>query len=243
MVSIESVVRPASLVGAGRSFYRSVRTTVEWSGAIAILLQSLILAAAFGSGAALLLLVVAALVTAAQLLENSRRDLVAEISEPRNWRNALANAGVATAFALLSLLSSSTQLRSAFVIGAVATLAASLSDSLSHEIGVVFGGTPRLITTWQLVEPGENGGVSLIGSVVGIVSAFGLAGLAIFAGLIELYGALLAGTAACAGNLLDSLLGATVERRGLLANDAVNFSAVCFAGAIVLLTFFALSFS
>lgn len=243
MVSIESAVRQASFVGAGRRFYRRVRTTVEWSGIITILLQSFILAAAFGSGAALLLFVVAALVTAAQLLENSRRDSVAEITEARNWRNALANAGIATGFALLSLLSSSTQLRSAFVVGAVATLAASLSDSLSHEIGVVFGGRPRLITTWQLVEPGENGGVSLIGSAVGVVSAFGLAGLAIFVGLIGTRGALLAATAACAGNLFDSLLGATVERRGLLANNGVNFSAVFLSGAIVLLTFFALNLS
>ena len=243
MVSIESAVRPASLVGAGRTFYRSVRTTVEWSGIIAILLQSIILAAAFGSGAALLLLLVAALVTAAQLLANSRRDSVSKISERRTWRNAFANAGVATGFALLSFISTSTQLRSAFVIGAVATLAASLSDSLSHEIGVVFGGQPRLITTWQLVEPGENGGISLAGSVVGIVAAFGFAGLATFAGLMGSGGALLAATAACAGNLGDSLLGATVERRGLLANDGVNFSAVFFAGAIVLLVFFALNVS
>lgn len=241
MVSTESTLRRSSLTGAVRTFYRSVRTTVEWSGIIAILLQSIILAVAFGSGAALLLLVVAALVTAAQLLENSRRDSVAEISEPRNWRNALANAGVATGFALLSLFSSSPQLRSAFVIGAVATLAASLSDSLSHEIGVVFGGKPRLITTWQLVEPGENGGVSLAGSAVGILSAAVFAGLAVFVGLINSKGALLAATAACAGNFMDSLLGATVERTGLLANDGVNFSAVFFSGAIVLLTFFALN--
>ena len=188
-----------------------------------------------------MLLVAAALVTAAQLLENSRRDSVAPISEPRNWRNALANAGVATGYALLSLLSSSTQLRSAFVIGAVATLAASLSDSLSHGIGVVFGGKPRLITTWQLVEPGENGGVSLAGSAVGIVSAFGFAALAVFVGLVGWPGALLAATGACAGNLIDSLLGATVERRGLMANEGVNFSAVSFAGAIVLLAFFTLN--
>lgn len=190
-----------------------------------------------------MLFLVAALVTAAQLLENSRRNSVATISEPRTWRNAFANAGVATGFALLSFISSSSQLRSAFVIGVVATLAASLSDSLSHQLGVVFGGRPRLITTWQQVEPGENGGVSFAGSVVGIVSALGFAGLATFVGLIGSRGALLAATAACAGNLSDSVLGATVERRGLLANDGVNFSAVFFAGAIVLLVVFALNLS
>lgn len=243
MVSSEQAVRPASLVGAGRTFYRRVRTTVEWSGAIAILLQSFILAAAFGSGAALLLMVVAASVTAASLLENSRHGGVDRIIEPRSWRNALANVGMATGFALVSLIATSSQFRSVFAIGTVATLAASLSDSLSHEIGVVFGGRPRLITTWNYVEPGENGGVSLAGSAVGLVSAFGFAGLAIFVGLIGLRGALLAATAACAGNLLDSVLGATVERKGLLGNDGVNFSAVFFAGAMVLLIFFALKLS
>jgi uncharacterized membrane protein len=37
--------------------------------------------------------------------------------------------------------------------------------------------------------------------------------------------------AGCAGLLFDSLLGATVERRGWLGNDLVNFASTVFAAA------------
>jgi uncharacterized membrane protein len=40
--------------------------------------------------------------------------------------------------------------------------------------------------------------------------------------------------AAFAGNLLDSVLGATLERRGLVTNGIVNFAGTSFAGGITL---------
>jgi uncharacterized protein (TIGR00297 family) len=241
MVSDESTLRPTSRGEVVRTLYSRLRTTFEWSGIVAIVFQAIVLALAFGTGAGLLLLLVGSLVTAASFLENSRRDSNCKDSEPRSWRNALANAGVATGFGALSLLMSSTQGRAIFAVGSVASLAASFSDSLSHEIGVMCGGKPRLITTWRLVEPGENGGVSLVGSVVGIIAAFGLAALAILVGVIGLRGALVAGIAACAGNLIDSILGATVERRGRLGNNGVNFSAAFSSAVLVLLVLLVLN--
>ena len=38
--------------------------------------------------------------------------------------------------------------------------------------------------------------------------------------------------AACAGLFFDSLLGATVERRGWLGNDLVNFTSTLFAAVV-----------
>jgi uncharacterized membrane protein len=40
--------------------------------------------------------------------------------------------------------------------------------------------------------------------------------------------------AAFAGNLFDSLLGATLERRGLVSNSIVNFAGTSFGGALAL---------
>jgi uncharacterized membrane protein len=37
-----------------------------------------------------------------------------------------------------------------------------------------------------------------------------------------------------AGNLLDSVQGATIERRGLVTNSIVNFAGSSFAGALAL---------
>jgi len=229
-------------VGAVKSLYARLRTTFEWSGIVAVVIQAIVLAIAFGMGAGLLLLVVASVVTAASLLESSRGGSACKVSEPRSWRNAVANAGIATAFAALSL-TAPIQLKALFAVASVASLAASLSDSLSHEVGILFGGKPRLITTWKRVEAGENGAVSLMGTAVGIASAFALAYLGILVDIIGVRGALVAAIAACAGNLIDSILGATVERRGWLGNDGVNFSAVLSSGILVLMVFLVLNFT
>jgi uncharacterized membrane protein len=61
--------------------------------------------------------------------------------------------------------------------------------------------------------------------IVAIGFALGLCGPA---------GAAIALGAALAGNLLDSLLGATVERRGLVTNGIVNFAGSSFAGGLAL---------
>ena len=47
-------------------------------------------------------------------------------------------------------------------------------------------------------------------------------------------GAFVALAAGCAGNLLDSLLGATLEQRGLVTNGIVNFTGTSFAGGMAL---------
>jgi uncharacterized membrane protein len=43
--------------------------------------------------------------------------------------------------------------------------------------------------------------------------------------------------ASCLGLVFDSLLGATVERRGWLGNDLVNFSSTLFAAGLVVVWF------
>jgi uncharacterized membrane protein len=53
-------------------------------------------------------------------------------------------------------------------------------------------------------------------------------------GLCGPSGAAVALGAAFAGNLLDSVLGATIERRGLVTNGIVNFAGTSFAGGLAL---------
>jgi uncharacterized membrane protein len=49
-----------------------------------------------------------------------------------------------------------------------------------------------------------------------------------------------AAVAACSGLFFDSLLGATLERRGWLGNDLVNFASTLFASAVALSVLIAL---
>lgn len=120
-------------------------------------------------------------------------------------------------------------------IPALAALAEAAADTISSEIGQVLGGTPRMLTTMQRVEPGTDGGITLAGTLAGVLGAGVVSG----AGALALGGGLEMFLVACAGGVFglvfDSLLGATVERKGWLNNDAVNFLSTASAAAFALL--------
>jgi uncharacterized protein (TIGR00297 family) len=105
----------------------------------------------------------------------------------------------------------------------LAALAEAAADTVSSEIGQVLGGRPRMITNLRSVEPGTNGAVSAAGTLAGLVAAAIVAD----AGSWALRGGWSLFNLSCAGAvfglLFDSLLGATLEKRGWLNNDAVNF--------------------
>ena len=136
----------------------------------------------------------------------------------RTVRHALANGLVAAVAALGAALRPdfAEPLRLAFA----GSLAAATADTLSSEIGQAYGGRPRLFLTFRPVPVGENGGVTPIGTLAGVVGTV-LVGLAASgSGLApDPYRIALAGVV---GNAIDSVLGATLERRGLLNNAEVN---------------------
>jgi uncharacterized protein (TIGR00297 family) len=145
------------------------------------------------------------------------------LAEARGGRRAsqiVANLSVAALCALIG-----------WYDGCIAALAEATADTVSSEMGQALGGRTWMITTFRKVPSGRDGGVSLAGTIAGIFSA----GLVVMAG--SLHHALwpdkaLVFTAAVAGFLFDSFLGATVEERGWLGNDLVNFSSTVFTAAI-----------
>ena len=124
-----------------------------------------------------------------------------------------------------------------FAVG-LAALAEAAADTVSSEVGqvlsLVLGGRPRMITTLRSVEPGTDGAVSLAGTVAGVAAAVlvALAGTLVLRGDSTMFW--IGAVGGVFGLFFDSLLGATLERRGWLNNDAVNFLSTASAAAFAL---------
>jgi uncharacterized protein (TIGR00297 family) len=165
------------------------------------------------------------------------RKAVLGIAEEREGRrgpgNAIANCGLAAAAALLAVAS---PYREWALLVFVTALAAGGSDTVASEIGKAWGRRTFLITGFRRVQPGTSGAISLEGTAAGLVAALGLAAVGLAGNLISwpLVGAAVAG--ATIGSFAESMLGATLEPRGILNNDLLNFinTAVAAAAAVTL---------
>lgn len=104
-------------------------------------------------------------------------------------------------------------------------LSAALADTFSSEIGMTSKGNPVMITTLKEAQKGTDGAVSLRGfgaSIVG-ATAMALVHYALFNPSLKMLALL--SFAGVFGSVFDSVLGATLQRRGILGNNSVNFVA------------------
>jgi uncharacterized protein (TIGR00297 family) len=152
-----------------------------------------------------------------------RRKEARGLSEARHGRRAsqiVANLGIAALFAAAGRYN-----------GCIAALAEAAADTVSSEIGQAIGGPARLLTTWRSVPAGTDGGITAIGTLAGLATAevivtIGMPDQAFRPNAIAVW------LSSCAGLFFDSLLGATVERRGWIGNDLVNFISTLFAAVV-----------
>ncbi len=154
---------------------------------------------------------------------------VAEKRQGRSARQVLANTAVAAALAGVALLSASPIL---WLVAATAALAEAAADTVSSELGQAAGGRTLLVTNLRAVAPGTNGGVSLTGTLAGMLAASTVAAACAAFGMVTISHAAIAAGAAVLGMFADSLLGATLEPRGVLTNNGVNLAGTLAAAGI-----------
>jgi uncharacterized protein (TIGR00297 family) len=155
----------------------------------------------------------------------------AERREGRTAAQVFANLSVAALCAVLS----STLHNPAFLIAVAAALSEAAADTVSSEFGQARSVQARLITTWEQVPAGTDGGITLTGTLAGIFAAASVSLVCVLTSLISWRWLGLSVFAAVGGTLVDSFLGALLERRKLLNNDAVNFLSTVFAAVFALL--------
>ena len=120
-----------------------------------------------------------------------------------------------------------------FVGGFIGAIATATADTLASEIGVL-DQQPRLITTFQKVDPGTTGAISPLGTAISIIGAAVIGLAAFILGVLpdflpSIIVAVVSGTVGC---FADSILGALFENHGWMTNEHVNLSATI-VGAIV----------
>jgi uncharacterized protein (TIGR00297 family) len=183
----------------------------------------------FSAGANWLLLIILFLVMsllATRYSKKYKRSL-GQFEGRRTSKNVISNGVVACFMAAFG------GYYSPFVGGFIGAIATATSDTLASEIGVL-DAHPRLITTFQKVDPGTNGAVSVLGTVVGIIGAAIIGIAAYLLGIVPfplsaITVSIISGTVGC---FMDSILGALFENRGLITNEHVNLMATI-VGAIV----------
>ena len=206
---------------------------VSTSGAAAGAIVGFLLLYGAGWGGFLALVAVFAVTWAATRLGYSRK-LKLGTAEQRAGRSAsqvLANLGVAAGAAVFSAIGFHHEI---FLLMMAAALSEAAADTVASEVGQL-DDNPRLITTWQPVPAGTDGGVSITGTLAGIAAAGAISLVCFVAQLISLRGLSISMFAASSGMLVDSILGATLERRRMLNNNWVNLLGTLIAALITAL--------
>lgn len=215
--------------------FLSVKTRkLTLAGALTAALLGVFLYLGAGYEGILMAAVLFGMATLATSYKTNVKEALGEPEKNKGKRTAgqvLANVGVA---AVAGLLCCFYPIKSEmFRLMMAASLASAAADTVSSELGTVFGKRFYNIINLKQDRKGLDGVVSLEGTLFGLAASMIIATVYAFGfgWNINFFKVIIAGTV---GNLGDSLIGATLERKGFVGNNAVNLMNTLVAAAVVL---------
>jgi uncharacterized protein (TIGR00297 family) len=146
----------------------------------------------------------------------------------RGAKHAFANCGAAAVGALVYRFFPGAAWPLAFIAGAFAT---ALFDTVSSEIGQLYGKHPFLITTFKPVPVGTDGAVSVEGTLAGLTAGVVLAAVGWLSSMYSPLGVIFVAIGAFIGTTFESILGAVGEARRRFDNELMNFLNTVVGGA------------
>jgi uncharacterized protein (TIGR00297 family) len=152
----------------------------------------------------------------------------AERREGRTAAQVLANLTVPAVCGLVYAMRAD----AVWLVAMVAAMAEVATDTVASECGQAFRQEARLITTFERVPAGTDGGISIAGTVFGVGAGVVIGLVGVVCGLVParlLWAPVVAGVLGMVG---DSVLGAWLERRRWLNNEQVNLAGTVIAAAI-----------
>lgn len=138
----------------------------------------------------------------------------------RTVGQVLANGGTGGVLGILAVLFP--QQKDAFLLLMAAAFSSAAADTVSSELGSVYGRKFYDVLTLKKGRRGDDGVISAEGLLFGIGGSLAVAVVYAVSRKWN-FDCCLIVMAGTVGNLADSYLGATVERKGVMGNDAVNF--------------------
>lgn len=235
MISLDHTrALPAAVVALGFALLARGMRAVSDGGALIGAFIAFLLITSAGLTAFLPLVVVFVLTLLATRWRGERKRSLG-VAERRGGRKAsqvLANLGAAGLCAAAATVFR--QQSDILLVGAMAALAEAAADTVSSEAGQAVDTQPRMIVGFRPAAVGTNGAVSLGGTLAGCIAASVVAWTGSFFGVVPWIMAPVIAIAGICGMLFDSVLGATLENRGKMGNDSVNFVSTVLAANLAL---------
>jgi len=152
----------------------------------------------------------------------------------RTAGQVLANVGTAGSMGLLCFFYPANSVL--FRLMMAASLASAAADTISSELGTVYGKNFYNIMSFKKDQKGLDGVISLEGTLFGLAASTIIAAVYAlsFGWDIHFCWIIIAGTI---GNLTDSVLGATLERKRYLGNNMVNFLNTLVAAVVAVILY------